>query len=508
MITAKLSDLLKNFINVPDSYDCEIKGLALDNRLIKPGDLFFACNGSQMDGRQFIDDAIEKGAVAIVAEAFTPTDTPYLRNGIPIFPLADLNRQISLLAAVFYHHPAQSLRIIGVTGTNGKTSCTHFIAAALHELGESCGVIGTLGIGVYGNILPGKLTTPDAVTLQQTFANFLKMGVKYVAMEVSSHSINQGRINGIPFEVAIFTNLTRDHLDYHGDMETYGAVKKRLFEDFNLRYAVINADDDFGKTIIASLPSEKTFTYSVTNQIFPNRVVTVDKVDMSMNGMNAVLRVLSGESGHLSTALVGQFNLSNILAVLTTLSVLGISFKDALQSLTALNPVPGRMQTLGGDYLPLIVIDYAHTPDALEKVLTALRQHCQGKLYCVFGCGGDRDKGKRPIMAKIAEKYADYVVVTDDNPRHEKPEDIVADIMHGFEKPKRVVVEHERAKAIEHAVQSAKIGDCVLIAGKGAERHQQIGDVKIPFSDVEKANDSLSFCPYPMLEEGSLWQEK
>jgi UDP-N-acetylmuramoyl-L-alanyl-D-glutamate--2,6-diaminopimelate ligase len=432
----------------------------------------------------------------------------YLHEGVPVFPLVDLNQQIGFIAATFYHHPADSLRVIGVTGTNGKTSCSHFIAAALHELGELCGVIGTLGIGLYGNILPGQWTTPDAITLQETFANFVKLGVKNVAMEVSSHSISQGRINGIHFEVVIFTNLTRDHLDYHGDMATYGAVKKSLFESSRTTYGVVNADDDFGKTIIATMLPDKMYSYSITpQQKVLNQVVTIEQVTMSMLGMNVKVSAL-GETGHFHSALVGQFNLSNVLAVLTTLFVLGMSFREALQSLSALNPVPGRMQTLGGYPQPLVVIDYAHTPDALEKVLSALRQDCQGKLYCVFGCGGDRDKGKRPIMARIAEQYADYVVVTDDNPRHEKSEDIVAEIMPGFINPAKVMVQHNRAKAIQLAIQAAKCGDCVLIAGKGAERHQQIGDVKTPFCDVEKANDSLSFCPFPMMEEGSLWQQK
>jgi UDP-N-acetylmuramoyl-L-alanyl-D-glutamate--2,6-diaminopimelate ligase len=492
MITARLSDILSPFTAIPDGFDCNISGLESDSRFIKAGDLFFACQGMHQDGRQFIDDAIKKGAVAVITAATNSDEAPYRHGSIPVFPLQDLNPKIGLIAAAFYQYPAASLRIIGITGTNGKTSCSHFLAASLQRLGITCGVIGTLGNGLYDDIQPSNWTTPDAVTLQKTFADLVKKGARAVAMEVSSHGIDLGRVSGVPFEVGIFTNLTRDHLDYHGDMQTYGAVKKRLFDSPLLRQAVINNDDEFGKTIIADVARHKpVFAYGRAGQssaAAPH--ITVENVQMGKRGLQAFVRTPWG-SGDLQTALIGEFNISNVLAVLTTLCVMEIPFAQALASVNELTPVPGRLQTVGGGDLPLIAVDYAHTPDALEKVLVALRQHCQGRLLCVFGCGGDRDNGKRPMMARIAEQYADFVLVTDDNPRHESPAQIVGDIMQGFAHPQAVIVQHDRSKAIEYIIQCANAGDCVLIAGKGAERFQQIGDVKTPFCDIEKVNQIL-----------------
>lgn len=501
----KLSSLLKEIVEVTQEIDCEITGLALDSRLVSSGYLFFAYKGTHLDGRHFISDAITNGARIILAEADSDQVDYYLKDKLPIVRIPRLGQKVSQIAANFYGNPTKSLRIIGITGTNGKTSCSHFIASALQSLGIPCGIIGTLGSGIYGNIKLGSLTTPDAITLQATFAEFVQQGVQVVVMEVSSHSIDQGRINDILFEVGIFTNLTRDHLDYHGDMETYGAVKKRLFDNPLLQHAVINADDVFGQTLIQSLHSDKpVFAYSAypsEQSIVP--IVHANDVRLDMTGLHARVQTPWG-SGELSVSLIGQFNLSNVLAVLTTLCVFRIPFNDALLSLRQLKPVPGRMQTVGGHNGPLIIVDYAHTPDALEKVLLALKPHCQGHLYCLFGCGGDRDKGKRPLMAKIAEQYADRVIVTDDNPRHEDPRQIVMDIMRGFMRPNDVIVQHDRSKAIEDIIQCAVSGDCVLIAGKGAETYQQIGDTKIPFSDVEKVNQFLS--PLPLTGGG--WGEQ
>lgn len=479
---AHLSMLLHGLLGPPIPADLEITGLTLDSRLVQPGELFLACQGTQLDGRKFINDAIQKGAKAIVAES--ADDQLYFHDTIPVIPIHNLKHQLSEIAARFYGYPAKSLNIIGITGTNGKTSCSHFIAQALQHLQIPCGVIGTLGSGLYGELKAGNLTTPDAVTLQKTFAEFLNKGIKHVAMEVSSHSIDQGRVNHVPFVAAIFTNLTRDHLDYHGTMEAYGAAKRKLFDNPFVKYSVINNDDAFGQQMLGLL--SKTFSYGIKN---PGDV-SAKQIALDLSGMHAEVTSPWG-AGRLDVDLMGQFNLHNILAVLATLCLLEIPFAEVLQSLSVLSPVPGRMQTVGGKEKPLVVVDYSHTPDSLEKALLALRPHCQGKLYCVFGCGGDRDRGKRPIMAKIAEQHADFVIVTDDNPRTEDPGQIAAEIMQGFNLPNKVILQHDRSKAIRDVIQYAKVGDCILIAGKGAETYQQIGDQKIPFSDIEKVKESL-----------------
>lgn len=465
---------------LPIDKNITITGLTLDSRAVKSGDLFIAIRGTQTDGTQFISDALAHGANAVlVADESLATDR--------IFYIPHLKEYIHEIAARFYDHPMQSMQIVGITGTNGKTSCSHFIAAALHHLGLPCGVIGTLGNGVYGQIEQGALTTPDAITLQKLFADFHQQGVKYVAMEVSSHSIDQGRIAGIPFAVGVFTNLTRDHLDYHGTMEAYGAAKKKLFINPLLESAVINADDEFGQVILKSLRTRKSvYGYGVKASCD----IIASDIQLDLEGLKASVKTPWGQ-GQLRAPLIGHFNISNLLATLATLCLLDVPFHDALASLSHLHSVPGRMQAQGGGKKPLVIVDYSHTPDSLEKALIALRKHCQGRLVCLFGCGGDRDRGKRPLMASIAEQYADHVIVTDDNPRTEDPGQIMADIMQGFSKPNAVILQHDRSKAIEYAIQYAKSGDCILVAGKGAETYQQIGHEKLPFSDVDKVTQFL-----------------
>lgn len=485
----KLSVLLNGLCKVTPEQDGDIRGLTLDSRQVKPGDLFFACVGTHQDGRHYIPQAIANGASAIIAE--TSDVVLAMADHVPIFYLHQLNHHVSEIAARFYGYPAKQLRIVGISGTNGKTSCSYFVASTLERLGVRCAVIGTLGNGLYGAIAPGQLTTPDAISLQALFAEFVRQGAKAVAMEVSSHSLDQGRVNGVPFEVAIFTNLTRDHLDYHGDMAHYGAAKKRLYDNPHLQHAVINADDEFGRSLIESLQTtQDIYAYSLKSRRDDVPTVWAENVTVDSDGVKADLHTPWG-NGHLRTVLIGQFNVSNVLAVVTTLCVMRFSLSDVLAAISALQPVPGRMEALGGQAKPLVVVDYSHTPDALEKALLALRSHCHGKLYCLFGCGGDRDRGKRPMMAEIAETLADYVMVTDDNPRHEDPAQIVADIMRGFRHPEQVKVQHDRSKAIQYIIQCAVAGDCILVAGKGAETYQQIGDTKIPFSDVDCINTFL-----------------
>ncbi len=493
MMTHTLQQLLNGIVILPEHLNVTIQGMALDSRQIKPGDVFFAFKGTHLDGREFIVDAIKKGAIAILIEA-EEAGAIHTENAVPVIPVRHLSRRVGEIAARFYGYPATAVPVVGVTGTSGKTSCSYFIASALQQLGLPCGVIGTLGTGFVDHIRPGSLTTPDAVTLQKTFAELHEQGAKVIAMEVSSHSLDQGRVNGTEFAVGVFTNLSRDHLDYHGTMVAYGQAKKRLFE--LSRAAVVNADDAVGAEWIQSFagrdllypyglraPSDLPFAVN-------ENYCYADRIELSIEGIKATLHTPWGE-GELAVRLIGRFNLSNIVAALTTLCLLNVPFEQAVAALSTLTSVPGRMETLGGQSKPLVVVDYAHKPDALEKVLMALKQHCKGQLYCIFGCGGDRDKGKRPMMAKIAEQYADKVIVTDDNPRTEDPKQIVADIMQGFLQPNQVIVQHDRSKAIRDVIHYAVAGDCVLVAGKGAEAYQQIGDKKIPFSDIEQVKETL-----------------
>lgn len=491
----QLSTLLNDYFSLPANADLRVARLVLDSRQVQPHDLFIAIKGSHLDGRQYIPNAIKQGASAILIDADNPTENMTWQQNVPLIPIYQLQAKLGAIAARFYDYPSRKLRMFGVTGTNGKTSCTHFIAQILQAMQMPCGIIGTLGSGFYGALGEPGLTTPDAITLQAMLQQFVDAKADAVAMEVSSHSIDQGRVNGIEFAIGLFTNLTQDHLDYHGTMEAYSEVKKRFFTELPTQQVVINADDEYGANWILDLAKQKpVYIYSMqkphANYAHLPSVYT-ENIALSLQGIKATVHTPWG-NGVLHVPLVGQFNLSNVLAVLTTLCASGFSFAEVLRHLTQLKPVPGRMQTLGGSGQPLVVVDYAHTPDALEKVLQALRAHTTGKLICVFGCGGDRDPGKRPLMAKITEKIADLVIVTNDNPRHEDPEEIAKQICQGFSYPERVKVMLDRSKAIENSIQWAKAEDCVLIAGKGAERYQQMGDIKTPFDDVEQVSRYLS----------------
>jgi UDP-N-acetylmuramoyl-L-alanyl-D-glutamate--2,6-diaminopimelate ligase len=358
-----------------------------------------------------------------------------------------------------------------------------------------CGVVGTLGSGLYGALGDASLTTPDALTLQSILRHIADQSIDTVVMEVSSHGLDQGRIHGIPFELGVFTNLSQDHLDYHGDMANYAAVKRQFFSDYFMRHAIINIDDSYGRKWASELSHRQSvFTFSTQSPLSVEALplIYAEPIQLTRTGIQAYVHTPWGK-GELMSPIMGQFNMSNLLAALTALCLYGISFDQVLASFTDLKSVPGRMQRLGGGDKPLVVVDYAHKPDALEKVLQALRVHIKGKLICVFGCGGNRDTLKRPIMGAIAERLADRVIVTNDNPRDEKPEDIVKDILRGFSHPERVIILLDRSKAIENSIQLASsANDCILIAGKGAEHYQQIGDKKILFDDVNTAMCHLS----------------
>ncbi len=490
-----LSALLHDLAPLPAQAERAVNGVTLDSRQVRPGYLFIACRGLRSRGHDFIADAVAKGAVAVVYEiaAGEPPSLPLFLGGVPQIPVVDLAQRAGLIAERFFGEPSRDLFMVGITGTNGKTSCSHYLAQCLHSEASPCGVIGTVGNGLVGMLRSGTHTTPDAVSLHAELAQLRESGARSVVMEASSHALDQGRVNAVAFDVALFTNLTRDHLDYHADMAAYGAAKQRLFHRPGLRYAVVNGDDAFGREILATLrPEVMGVSYGLEGAVaaaIPHVQARVLRLDAE--GMQLSVRSPWGE-GEVRVPLLGRFNASNVLAVLATLLIMDTGFAEALRRLARLQAVAGRMQCFGGGSAPRVVIDYAHTPDALEQALTALRAHCRGRLWCVFGCGGDRDRGKRPLMGAVASRLADRLVITDDNPRGEEPQAITADIMAGVDAAAEVQLIHERAAAIAYAVTQAGEGDVVLVAGKGHETYQQIGAQYLPYSDQAVALRLLS----------------
>ena len=470
--------------------EVEIKHLILDSRLVEAGDLFFAFKGSQQDGRQYIEQALQKGALAIVYDPEDYQLASTIANQYPdteFIALKNTQVHISSIADIFYNHPSNALRLIGVTGTNGKTTVTQLIAQALDFLGEPCGINGTVGIGFWGELKKAKQTTPDAISMQACLAQLLGEGAKAVAMEVSSHGLDQGRVAALPFKVAVFTNLTRDHLDYHKTMENYGAAKAKLFAYETLISKVINLDDPFGKELIKQHQGKTLLTYSAEDS---SADLYCTDISFNTQGVEAKLITPMGK-GVLKAKLIGYFNLSNILAVIASLLGLGHPLTKILEILPSLSAPIGRMQCFGGNGKPLVVVDYAHTPDALEKALAALKPHVKGKLWCVFGCGGSRDKGKRILMAKAAEQLADQIVVTDDNPREENHVEIINDILKGFNTLQHVEAIADRKQAIVLSIIRAAPEDIVLVAGKGHEDYQEVMGNRTHFSDIEEINQVL-----------------
>ncbi|WP_426149833.1 UDP-N-acetylmuramoyl-L-alanyl-D-glutamate--2,6-diaminopimelate ligase [Pseudomonas sp. DC3000-4b1] len=463
-----------------------IRELALDSRQVRPGDLFLAVPGGRVDGRQHIADALARGAAAVAYEAEGANVLPF--TDVPLVPVRGLAGQLSAIAGRFYSEPGRHLRMIGVTGTNGKTSVTQLIAQALDRLGTSCGLIGTLGSGFHGELKSGRLTTPDAVAVQATLADLRKAGARAVAMEVSSHALEQGRVAAVDFGIAVFTNLSRDHLDYHGSMQAYANAKARLFAWPTLRARVINLDDELGQDLARRPGTSRLIGYSLAEA---SATLYCRDARFDDQGVTATLVTAQG-TFNLRSRLLGRFNLSNLLAAIGALMAMDYPLDEILKVVPALEGPLGRVQRLGGGERPLVVVDYAHTPDALEKVLQALRPHVSGSLVCLFGCGGDRDRGKRPLMAQVAETWADKVVVTDDNPRSEAPEAIFDDIRPGFAQPGQARFISGRSEAIAQAVGDARAGDVVVLAGKGHEDYQEILGERHPFSDIEQAEAALA----------------
>ncbi len=477
-----------------------VSGLCLDHRKLVEGDLFIAMPGTKHDGRRYINDAIKLGAIAILKAPDSDADTISWQGEVPIIPFPLLEEKVSEIAGNFFSDPSTLMNVVGVTGTNGKSTVTHLLAQ-LHQLTDSnAGVVGTLGFGMMnqlGNdvddLVETGLTTADPIATQQILAELKDKGAVVVAMEVSSHSLQQHRVDAVDFEAAIFTNLTRDHLDYHGDMESYGRAKQRLLVRSELSHCVVNFDDEYGRRFATKIspekskPNTKLWTYSIRDS---KAAVYAKEIHLDANGISAYVVTPWGE-GQLRSSLLGEFNLSNLLAVLTTFCAQGGKFKSALEQMEKLKPVAGRMEIIRGSVDFSIVVDYAHTSDSLIHVLKALRAHTEGRLWCLFGCGGDRDRGKRPLMAKAAEEFADVVIVTSDNPRSESLITINEDIRAGFKEPENVTFFDDRAMAIKYCLENAAKGDCVLIAGKGHENYQLIGDNRLPFSDAKQARLAL-----------------
>ncbi|MNF48712.1 UDP-N-acetylmuramoyl-L-alanyl-D-glutamate--2,6-diaminopimelate ligase [compost metagenome] len=458
---------------------------------MRPGDLFLAVPGGQQDGRAHIADAVARGAVAVAYEAAGAE--PYQAGSAELIPIKGLAGQLSAIAGRFYGEPSRALRLVGVTGTNGKTSVSQLLAQALDQLGERCGIVGTLGTGFYGELESGRHTTPDPLAVQATLAGLKQAGARAVAMEVSSHGLEQGRVAALDFDVAVFTNLSRDHLDYHGSMDAYAEAKARLFAWPELRARVINLDDPFGRQLAADSRESRLFSYSLEDA---SSFLYCREARFDDHGVHAQLVTPQGE-GLLRSPLLGRFNLSNLLAVVGALLAMEYPLDEVLRVLPSLQGPVGRMQRLGGGDKPLVVVDYAHTPDALEKVLQALRHHVRGRLLCLFGCGGDRDRGKRPLMAAVAERLADQVLVTDDNPRSEESAQIFADIRPGFADAQQVEFVAGRGQAIAQLIRSAGVDDVVLLAGKGHEDYQEIAGVRQPFSDLVEAAKALDAWEAP-----------
>ena len=457
---------------------------------MREGDAFAAYPGTRHDGRAFIADAIARGAGAVLWEIHGFNWNNAWR--LPNLHIENLKAKVGMIADFIYGHPSRDLWMVGVTGTNGKTSCAHWIATGLDSTGRRSAVLGTLGNGLVGSLSPASNTTPDAALLHETLAALKTAGAEAVAMEVSSHGLEQGRVNGIAFDVALFTNLSRDHLDYHGTMGAYGAAKAKLLAWPGLRVAVINADDPFGQSLVESARAKgrKVLTYG-----FGAADIGGARLTPSAAGLAFHVETPWGK-GDVETGLVGAFNASNLLGVLGVLLVSGVGFEQALEFLSHVEAPPGRMQRSGGGHAPLVVVDYAHTPDALEKVLTALRPAVAsgGELICVFGCGGERDRGKRPEMGRVAAQIADRVIITSDNPRSESPEAIASEIVHGIRETgnRRYGVQLDRAAAIASTIGRAHVGDVIVLAGKGHEPYQETAGERAPFLDWDHATRALA----------------
>lgn len=486
-----LQEWLAGIVDVPYA-ECLLSDITSDTRDLSEGAAFLAFPGLNGDGRDYISDAIQQGAAAILYEPPYELPRSWHKMGVPLVAVPGLAQQRGWLAARFYGEPSSTMTIVGVTGTNGKTSCVDFIAQALSQRSQSCSVLGTLGVGLWPELVPSGMTTLDAIALQRCLFQQAQAGAQVAAMEVSSHGLALGRVQALDIDIAVFTQLSRDHLDFHGSMEAYEKAKMSLFQQPGLRAAVINVDDACGQKIVQQEGCHLSIVgvSLKSSSALDIPLVCIRDMLVNENGFDVLVSTPWG-GGWLTIPLLGKFSLYNVLSVIGVLGCMSWSWEHIKSTVTCLQPVPGRMQCLGGNDGPLVVVDYAHTPDALEQVLLSLRIHGESKVTCLFGCGGDRDRGKRPLMARVVEKYADNWVLTSDNPRFEDPGQIEKEVLAGFNHPQQGIVESDRASAIQTAILSADLGDVVLIAGKGHESIQIVGDQELPFSDVEIAKAAL-----------------
>ncbi|WP_020207926.1 UDP-N-acetylmuramoyl-L-alanyl-D-glutamate--2,6-diaminopimelate ligase [Gilvimarinus chinensis] len=465
-----------------------VSGITSDSRQVRSGDVFVALQGGRVNGAEFIDDAVKAGAVAVMVDSEAAFS---YRGAVPVVHIKSLNKHLSEIAGRFYGDPSASLDVVGITGTNGKTTTALLTAQLLQKLGRKAAVMGTLGYGLMQSELSATgFTTPDPITAQRALRLLREQGADTLAMEVSSHALAQHRVRHVAIDTGVFTNLSHDHLDFHGDLKAYGKAKARLLKARGLQHAIINRDDPWCKSLLKKTDDLKVvLSYSLSS---PKADVYFDEIEYRADGIRAVVCV-NAERARIQSDLVGDFNASNLLAAISIAYVRGYSLADICAEVEKLAPAPGRMEQvrIAAAQEIQVVVDYAHTPDALVKALRALRRHTKGSIWCVFGCGGDRDPDKRPVMGRVAEKSADYVLVTNDNPRSENPADIASQIVRGMHNPERCLIIPERDKAIALAVQQAAAGDAVLLAGKGHEQVQQFAERELPFSDVEQALKAL-----------------
>ncbi len=484
--TPTLADLLRGYADAPEM---AIRGLASDSRKVSEGSLFLACQGIDSHGLDYLPEAIAAGATAVAWEANTAA-TPG-ETGVPAIAVQNLGACLGEIANRYYGHPSSTLKTIGVTGTNGKTTVAWLLAQCLQQLDRRCGYIGTLGIGV-DELHGGEgMTTPAAVELHGELAGFVEQGATHAALEVSSHALSQGRVDGVNFDAVLFTNLSRDHLDYHGDMTSYFEAKASLFADYPSSFKIVNVDSKFGNELAARCDKQVVRVSTDVDRIANDDLyVTVRSIDAIQQGSKISFESSWG-NGNFTFPLPGDFNVANAALVLAYLLASKVELEQACDVLRLATAPAGRMQNVAS-CKAAIYIDYAHTPDAMAAALSALRPHCGGKLWCIFGCGGDRDVGKRPQMGRLAESLADNIVITTDNPRSESPNAIIDDILAGLDRPDAATVIEDRAAAIAWVVANAAPADMILIAGKGHENYQEIDGERLPFSDLAVATTAAA----------------